>query len=167
MLNNFKKHWEIRSNWQLLIPLMGIIGLFYSSYKLVRIFAIESLAINIALSLVLSIILLKFTLFLFKKLEKKWKLTYRWEMIRVFIVFAITGSSSAIVGKPFLKMVGITSNNLQPVIYWLLYVLISFIFYQVLLISIAWLFGQFQFFWDFEKKMIRRMRLGFLLNKKQ
>ena len=102
-----------------------------------------------------------------KKLEKKWKLTYRWEMIRVFIVFAITGSSSAIVGKPFLKMVGITSNNLQPVIYWLLYVLISFIFYQVLLISIAWLFGQFQFFWDFEKKMIRRMRLGFLLNKKQ
>ena len=167
MLNNFKKHWEIRSNWQLLIPLMGIIGLFYSSYKLVRIFSIESLAFNIALSLVLSIILLKFTLFLFKKLEKKWKLTYRWEMIRVFIVFAITGSSSAIVGKPFLKMVGITSNNLQPVIYWLLYVLISFIFYQVLLISIAWLFGQFQFFWDFEKKMIRRMRLGFLLNKKQ
>ena len=167
MLNNFKKHWEITSNWQLIIPLMGIIGLFYSSYKLVRIFAIESLAINIALSLVVSIILLKFTLFLFKKLEKKWKLTYRWEMIRVFIVFAITGSSSAIVGKPFLKMVGITSNNLQPVIYWLLYVLISFIFYQVLLISIAWLFGQFQFFWDFEKKMIRRMRLGFLLNKKQ
>jgi len=167
MLKNFKKHWEITSNWQLIIPLMGIIGLFYSSYKLVRIFAIESLAINIALSLVVSIILLKFTLFLFKKLEKKWKLTYRWEMIRVFIVFAITGSSSAIVGKPFLKMVGITSNNLQPVIYWLLYVLISFIFYQVLLISIAWLFGQFQFFWDFEKKMIRRMRLGFLLNKKQ
>ena len=167
MLKNFKKHWEITSNWQLTIPLMGIIGLFYSSYKLVRIFAIESLAINIALSLVVSIILMKFTLFLFKKLEKKWKLTYRWEMIRVFIVFAITGSSSAIVGKPFLKMVGITSNNLQPVIYWLLYVLISFIFYQVLLISIAWLFGQFQFFWDFEKKMIRRMRLGFLLNKKQ
>ena len=167
MLNNFKKHWEITSNWQLIIPLMGIIGLFYSSYKLVRIFSIESLAFNIALSLVVSIILLKFTLFLFKKLEKKWKLTYRWEMIRVFIVFAITGSSSAIVGKPFLKMVGITSNNLQPVIYWLLYVLISFIFYQVLLISIAWLFGQFQFFWDFEKKMIRRRRLGFLLNKKQ
>lgn len=167
MLNNFKKHWEITSNWQLIIPLMGIIGLFYSSYKLVRIFSIESLAFNIALSLVVSIILLKFTLILFKKLEKKWKLTYRWEMIRVFIVFAITGSSSAIVGKPFLKMVGITSNNLQPVIYWLLYVLISFIFYQVLLISIAWLFGQFQFFWDFEKKMIRRMRLGFLLNKKQ
>ena len=103
MLNNFKKHWEITSNWQLIIPLMGIIGLFYSSYKLVRIFSIESLAFNIALSLVVSIILLKFTLFLFKKLEKKWKLTYRWEMIRVFIVFAITGSSSAIVGKPFLN----------------------------------------------------------------
>ena len=166
MLENFKKKWEITSNWQLIIPFLGIIGLLYSSYKLVHIFAIESLAINIALSLVVSFILLKFTLFLFKKLEKKWKLTYRWEMIRVFIVFAITGSSSAIVGRPFLKIVGITSDNLQPVIYWLLYVLISFIFYQILLITIAWIFGQFQFFWDFEKKMIRRMRLGFLLNEK-
>ena len=166
MLDNFKKKWEITSNWQLIIPFLGIIGLLYSSYKLVTIFAIDSLIFNMALTLVLSFILLKITLFLFKKLEKKWELAYRWEMIRVFIVFAITGSSSAIVGRPFLKIVGITSDNLQPVIYWLLYVLISFIFYQLLLISIAWIFGQFQFFWDFEKKMIRRMRLGFLLNKK-
>ena len=87
-------------------------------------------------------------------------------MIRVFIVFAITGSSSAIVGRPFLKIVGITNDNLQPVLYWVLYVLISFIFYQFLLITIAWIFGQFTFFWNFEKKIIRKMRLGFLLNEK-
>ena len=163
MLENFKKKWEISSNWQLTVPLLGIIGLLYSSYKLVRIFAIESLAINIALSLTF---LYDTISSLFKKLEKKWKLTYRWEMIRVFIVFAITGSSSAIIGRPFLKIVGITNDNLQPVLYWVLYVLISFIFYQFLLITIAWLFGQFKFFWNFEKKMIRKLRLGFLLNKK-
>jgi hypothetical protein len=166
MLENFKKHWEITSNWQLTVPFIGIIGLLYSSYKLVRIFAIESLAVNIALTLVLSVILLKFTLFLFKKLEKKWELAYRWEMIRVFIVFAITGSSSVIVGRPFLKIVGITNDNLQPVLYWILYILISFIFYQLLLVIIGWLLGQFTFFWNFEKKMIRKMRLGFLLNEK-
>ena len=166
MLDNFKKKWEITSNWQLIIPFLGIIGLLYSSYKLVTIFAIDSLIFNMALTLVLSFILLKITLFLFKKLEKKWELAYRWEMIRVFIVFAITGSSSAIVGRPFLKIVGITNDNLQPVLYWILYILISFIFYQFLLITIAWLFGQFKFFWNFEKKMIRKMRLGFLLNEK-
>jgi hypothetical protein len=166
MLDNFKKKWEITSNWQLIIPFLGIIGLLYSSYKLVTIFAIDSLIFNMALTLVLSFILLKITLFLFKKLEKKWELAYRWEMIRVFIIFAITGSSSVIVGKPFLKIVGITNDNLQPVLYWILYILISFIFYQILLITIAWLFGQFKFFWNFEKKMIRKMRLGFLLNEK-
>jgi hypothetical protein len=166
MLDNFKKKWEITSNWQLIIPLLGIIGLLYSSYKLATIFAIDSLIFNMALTVVLSFILLKITLFLFKKLEKKWELAYRWEMIRVFIVFAITGSSSAIVGRPFLKIVGITNDNLQPVLYWVLYVLISFIFYQFLLITIAWIFGQFTFFWNFEKKIIRKMRLGFLLNEK-
>lgn len=166
MLDNFKKKWEISSNWQLTVPLLGIIGLLYSSYKLVTIFAIDSLIFNMALTLVLSFILLKITLFLFKKLEKKWELAYRWEMIRVFIVFAITGSSSAIVGRPFLKIVGITNDNLQPVLYWILYILISFIFYQFLLITIAWIFGQFTFFWNFEKKIIRKMRLGFLLNEK-
>ena len=166
MLDNFKKKWEITSNWQLIIPFLGIIGLLYSSYKLVTIFAIDSLTFNMALTVVLSFILLKITLFLFKKLEKKWELAYRWEMIRVFIVFAITGSSSAIVGRPFLKIVGITNDNLQPVLYWILYILISFIFYQFLLITIAWLFGQFKFFWNFEKKMIRKLRLGFLLNEK-
>ena len=165
-MENFKKYWEITSNWQLIVPFTGIIGLLYSSYKLVCIFAIEAFAINIALTLVVSFILLKFTLFLFKKLEKKWELTYRWEMIRVFIVFAITGSSSVIVGRPFLKIVGITNDNLQPVLYWILYILISFIFYQLLLVIIGWLLGQFTFFWNFEKKMIRKMRLGFLLNEK-
>ncbi|MBT3587014.1 MAG: hypothetical protein HN507_00025 [Flavobacteriaceae bacterium] len=165
-MENFKKKWEITSNWQLIFPFLGIIGLFYSSYKLATIFTIDSLIFNIAITIALSFILLKFTLFLFKKLEKKWELTYRWEMIRVFIVFAITGSSSAIVGRPFLKIVGITNDNLQPVLYWILYILIGFIFYQILLITIAWLFGQFKFFWNFEKKMIRKMRLGFLLNKK-
>ena len=166
MLENFKKKWEITSNWQLIFPFLGIIGLFYSSYKLATIFTIDSLIFNIAITIALSFILLKFTLFLFKKLEKKWELTYRWEMIRVFIVFAITGSSSAIVGRPFLKILGITNDNLQPVLYWVLYVLISFICYQFLLITIAWLFGQFKFFWNFEKKMIRKLRLGFLLNEK-
>ena len=69
MLENFKKKWEITSNWQLIFPFLGIIGLFYSSYKLATIFTIDSLIFNIAITIALSFILLKFTLFLFKKLE--------------------------------------------------------------------------------------------------
>ncbi len=165
-MKEFKNNWEIKSNWQLIFPFLGIIGLLYSSYKLSNLFVKESIAVKAILTLVLTFILLKFTLFLFKKLEKKWDLQYRWEMIRVFIVFAITGSSSVIVGRPILKFIGITKDNLPSVIYWVLFILISFIFYQILLVIFGWLFGQHKFFWDFEKKMLHRMRLGFLINEK-
>ncbi len=165
-MQKFKTQWEIKSNWQLIFPLLGILGLMYSSYKLSSLFVKDSLVINSILTIVIAFILLKFTLFLFQKLEKKWDLEYRWEMIRVFIVFAITGSSSVIVGRPILKIIGITKENLQPIIYWILYVLISFVFYQILLVIIGWLLGQHKFFWEFEKKMLKRMKLGFLINEK-
>tara|TARA_R110002094_G_scaffold149353_1_gene138017 strand:+ start:152 stop:478 length:327 start_codon:yes stop_codon:yes gene_type:complete len=103
--------------------------------------------------------LLKLTLFLFKKLEKKWILDYKWEMIRVFIIFAITGSSSILVGRPVIKLLGITKENLNPILYWILFIIIGLIFYQLLLVTFGWLFGQFKFFWEFEKKMLRRFGL--------
>ena len=166
ILRNFNKHWEITSNWQLLFPLFGIYGILYSAYKVETLLDIKILFIKIITTLVISFILLRVALFLFKKLEKKWKLTYRWEMIRVFIVFAVTGSSSVFIGRPVLKLIGITKENLQPVLYWILYIVVGFIFYQILLVIFGWLFGQFKFFWDFEKKMIKRMKLGFLINDK-
>lgn len=162
-MNKFKNQWEIKSNWQLIFPILGLIGLIYSSYKLSNLFVKETILFKVILTVIISIVLLKFTLFLFTKLEKKWELEYRWEMIRVFIVFAITGSSSVFVGKPIIKLMGITKENLHPSLYWILYILIGFIFYQILLLLIAWIFGQFNFFWNFEKRMMRKMRIGFLL----
>lgn len=166
-MKKFKERWEITKNWQLLFPLFGVIGLVYSAYKLVNIFKLESIYLVIAATLILSYLLLKVTLILFKKLETKWILEYRWEMIRVFLVFAITGSSSVFIGKPIFKLLGITKENLQPIIYWILYVLVSFAFYQVLLVLFGWLFGQHKFFWEFEKKMLKRMGLGFIVNEKK
>ena len=166
ILKNFRKHWEINSNYQLIFPFTGLLALLYSSYKLVDLFNIKPLFFKVFLILMTTYIFLRVTLFIFKKLEKKWKLTFRWEMIRVFMVFALTGSSSAFIGKPILKIIGVTKNNFQPLVYWMLYIVIGFIFYQLLLIIFAWLFGQFKFFWDFEKKMLKRMKLGFLLNEK-
>ena len=163
-MQKFKTQWEIKSNWQLIFPLLGVIGLVYSSYKLSNLFIKDSLIINSMLTIIIAFVLLKFTLFLFQKLENKWELEYRWEMIRVFIVFAITGSSSVIIGRPILKLIGITKENLPATIYWILYVLISFVFYQILLVLIGWLLGQHKFFWEFEKKMLRRMGLGFIIN---
>ena len=165
MLKTFKTNWDIKYNWQLIFPLLGILGLGYSSYKLALIFTNKYQdIISIGIAIVVFVVLLKFTLFLFKTLEKKWILTYRWEMIRVFIVFAITGSSSVYVGRPIIKLLGITKDNLNPILYWVLFVIISLIFYQILLVCFGGLFGQFQFFWTFEKKMLKRFGLGKFLN---
>jgi hypothetical protein len=43
--------------------------------------------------------------------------------------------------------------------------LLIFPIYQVLLVANGFLFGQFTFFWNFEKKLLRSLKLGFLLPK--
>lgn len=159
----FKQRWQIQQNWQLLFPILGVLGLLYSSYKLANLF-FDNIYLKIGLALVITFVLLKFTLFLFSKLENKWKVTYRWELITIFIVFALTGSSSVFVGRPLIKFIGITKENLNPIVYWFLYIIIGLIFYQILLVCFGWLFGQFKFFWNFEKKMLRRFGLGRFLN---
>ena len=156
----FKTYWEIQKNWQLLFPTLGIIVLAYSSYKLSLLLNnSENIIPNLLISAIVFYLLLKFTLFIFNKLENKWEVNYRWEMIRIFLVFAFTGTSSVFVGRPILVLIGITKENLNSFLYWILYIFIGFIFYQILLVCIGWLFGQFQFFWNFEKKML--IRLGF------
>lgn len=156
-MKNFKDNWQIHQNWQLIFPVLGILMLGYSSYKLAALLVGNiNLFLVIIVAIVLFSILLKLFLFLFKKMERKWVLDYRWEMIRVFIVFAITGSSSVFIGKPFIALIGITKENLPIFIYWFLYVFVGLVFYQILLVFYGWIFGQFKFFWEFEKKMLSR-----------
>ena len=159
-MEKFKTKWEISQNWQLIFPFIGVLGLSYSAYKISNaLFNQLGILATIIASVIVFYILLKVTLFLFKKLEEKWILNHRWEMIRVFIVFAITGSSSMFVGRPIIKLIGITKENLNPILYWFLFLIIGLVFYQILLVFFGWLFGQFKFFWEFEKKMLRRFGL--------
>ncbi len=157
-MKDFKKRWEIKHNWQLLFPFLGALGIAYLSYRFSDLILSEAhFTFKVFLTIIIYIVLLKFFLFIFKKLENKWVVTYRWEMIRIFIVFAITGSSSLFIGRPIIVLMGITKENLNLFVYWVLYIIIGLIFYQILLIFFGWLFGQFQFFWEFEKKMLQRM----------
>ncbi|WP_179315320.1 DUF6787 family protein [Winogradskyella undariae] len=164
-MEKFKKHWEIQHNWQLLFPFFGLIILAYSAFKIANAFLDNyGITVTIIASLFIFLGLLKLVLFIFKKLEKKWILDYKWEMIRVFMVFAFTGSSSLFVGRPIIRFIGITKENLNLTLYWFLYIIIGLIFYQILLVIFGWLFGQFKFFWEFEKKMLRRFGLNRFLD---
>ncbi|MEO6346530.1 MAG: DUF6787 family protein, partial [Aquaticitalea sp.] len=146
-MKNFKERWQIQHNWELVFPLLGVFALLYLAYKLSKIFMGSFHIIFILLvTLIFYFFLLKFFLWCFKKLENKWVVIHRWEMIRIFFVFAITGSLSVFIGKPIIAYIGITKENLNPFVYWVLYGIIALVFYQILLVCLGWIFGQFQFF---------------------
>ena len=102
-----------------------------------------------------------------QKLKTRWGITSNFQLTIIFIVFAITGSSAAYLSKPILKWFGIVKEDVSLWIYYPLYIILIFPVYQVLLISFGFIFGQFKFFWTFEKKMLRAMKLGFLLPKEE
>lgn len=96
--------------------------------------------------------------------KQRWGIESNFQLTVIIVVFAITGSASAWLSKPFCFLLGITKETLGL---WFTPVRLLLIFpiYQVLLVGIGFLFGQFRFFWAFEKKMLRSMKLGFLLPK--
>lgn len=95
------------------------------------------------------------------KLMTRWNIENPWQLLIIFFVFSITGSSSIALGRPLLKAVGITLENLNALLYYPLFIISSFIFYQLFLVFYGWLFGQFAFFWKMEKKMLRRFGFNF------
>lgn len=95
-------------------------------------------------------------------LKQRWGITNNFQFVIIFIVFAITGSTSAYLSKPVLEWMGITKDTISLWLYYPLYIILIFPIYQVLLVSFGFIFGQFKFFWWFEKKMLKSLGLGFL-----
>ncbi|MEO1010153.1 MAG: DUF6787 family protein [Bacteroidota bacterium] len=99
-----------------------------------------------------------------EKLKKRWGIGSNFQLIVIFVVFAITGSASAKLAEPLVHFIGLDPETTNPWMYWTARILLIFPVYQILLVAFGWLFGQFKFFWGFEKKMLSRMGLGFLFN---
>ncbi len=94
-----------------------------------------------------------------KGLKKRWNIESNWQVCVILIVFALTGSAAAKLAAPIIEFVGI-HKNMGWYIYWPIRILIIFPIYQVILIAMGWIFGEFEFFWKFEKMMLCRMGLS-------
>jgi len=94
-----------------------------------------------------------------KKLKAKWGIDSNLQLVIILIVFSVTGSIAVAIAKPLLDLVGANADVMSLWIYVPIRIFIIFPTYQVLIVIIGALFGQFQFFWNFEKKMLAR--LGF------
>jgi len=98
------------------------------------------------------------------KLKERWNITSNWQILIILIVFAVTGSTATYIGKPILDFFNITQESLNSVLYWFIRIALLFVVYQFMLVFFGWLFGQFQFFWNFEKKMLCRIGLKRFFN---
>ena len=94
-----------------------------------------------------------------EKLVKKFEANSMQHLIIIFIIFALSGSGSIFISSPILTIL-----NLEKLIsFYPLYLFIRIILiipiYQLLLILVASLFGQFNYFWKFEKRFLQRLKI--------
>ena len=97
-----------------------------------------------------------------EKLKERWGITSNIQIILILLVFAINGSFAAWVANPVTAFLGLSKATTSGFIYWPLRILLIFPIYQLTLPIVGFLFGQFRFFWDFEKKFLSRLGIGFL-----
>lgn len=90
-----------------------------------------------------------------EKLKQRWKLGSTFQVIVVLLVFACTGFTILFIKKPILHfLVGAQGDStIASVLYYLLILPL----YNVILLAYGFLFGQFSFFWEFEKKFFNRI----------
>ena len=100
-----------------------------------------------------------------EKLKKRWGIKSNFQIFLILIVFAINGSFAAWVAKPITNFIGLSQETLHPFIFWPIRILLIFPIYQLTLPIVGLVFGQFKFFWNFEKKFLSRVGLGFLFKK--
>ena len=93
------------------------------------------------------------------KLVKKFKANSIQHLVIIFLVFALSGSGSLFISSPILKALSLE----ELISFYPLYIFVRIILiipiYQLLLIIIASLFGQFNYFWKFEKRFLKRLKI--------
>ena len=94
--------------------------------------------------------------------KERWNIKSNWQLLVIFVVFACTGFTAKWLSPHVLGLFGIEKGAISNWLDYLLYIILIFPIYQPLLVAYGFIFGQFHFFWAFEKKMLRSMKVGFI-----
>ncbi len=87
-----------------------------------------------------------------EQLKKIFKVSSTYQLIVVFVVFGITGSLSLFISDYILEILNLSN--------FIISILTVLIIYQILLIIIGTLFGEFKYFWAMEKKILSRFKIN-------
>jgi len=92
---------------------------------------------------------------MFHRLKQKWNVNGT-QFILILCVFAITGTTTAWLTRSVTQWLQLDASSFW---YWAIKIGILLFGYQVLILLFAIPFGQFNFFWNYEKKILQRMKL--------
>ena len=92
---------------------------------------------------------------MFNKLQQKWNVGPL-QLFLILCTFAVTGTSTAWISRSITTWVGFDENTLW--VWKLALRLVILIFgYQVIILIVSFFFGQFRFFWNYEKKILKKI----------
>lgn len=89
------------------------------------------------------------------KLKTRWNLQNTWQVIIILIVFACTGTTVLLAKQPLFAW--FFATNERPLWASIVYYILILPFYNILLLAYGFVFGQFRFFWNFEKRFFSRI----------
>ena len=89
------------------------------------------------------------------KLKKRWKVSSI-QLFLILCVFAITGSLTAYLSRQITSWLDIEKYSF---LFWALKLIVLLFGYQVIILLVSIPFGQFSFFWNYEKKILKRMAI--------
>ena len=91
-----------------------------------------------------------------EKLRRLFKVETNYQLVKINIVFAVTGTFSVYFAAIITDIIGL-NDSIGDFLYWSLRILLLIPVYQVLLIIVGAIFGEFHYFWKIEKKMLNRI----------
>jgi hypothetical protein len=89
-----------------------------------------------------------------QKLQQRWNAKSIWQVIAIILVFALTGSTVVWIMKPTLRFF---FGNEIPIWARIAYYILILPVYNIVLLCYGFIFGQFNFFFEFEKRFFKRI----------
>ncbi|MBC36079.1 MAG: prolipoprotein diacylglyceryl transferase [Bacteroidetes bacterium] len=91
-----------------------------------------------------------------ERLKNRWGIYSTFQVIIILIVFSLTGFSTLYIEKKVIDLLNIDTSG-QWWVAVLIFIFITLPIYNVVLLVYGAIFGQFKFFWNFEKRFFGRI----------
>ena len=90
---------------------------------------------------------------------KKFNAKSKVHLLVIFFVFGLSGSFSIWISSPIMSALDLKNILSNYPLYIFFRIIIIIPIYQLILIVVASIFGEFQYFWKFEKKFLKRIKI--------